>query len=173
MSWRTLLPGGAVLPCLLASACGFHPVYTSGGATRGPQVELGAIDVGLVPDRGGQLLRQALQSRFDRGDGTRKRYTLSVSYGVAGDAIGIQQDSTSTRVREVATATWSLKALDAGQTLVTSGTARALDGVNIIDQQYFAADLEGETVTRRLAENIAGQITLQIASYFARHPPAA
>ena len=154
------------------AACGFHPVYAPGGSATGPQRELGAIDVGLMPDRSGQLLRQALQQRFDRGDGTAKRYTLSVVYGVAGDSIGIQQDSTATRVREVATATWFLKALDPAQTLVTSGTARAVDGVNVLDQQYFAADLEGETVSRRFAETIANQIALQIASYFSRRETA-
>ena len=91
---------------------------------------------------------------------------------MAGDSIGIQQDSTATRVREVATATWFLKALDPAQTLVTSGTARAVDGVNVLDQQYFAADLEGETVSRRFAETIANQIALQIASYFSRRETA-
>ena len=158
-----------MLGTMALSACGFHPLYAPRGATAsGPQQELAAIDVSLIPDRPGQLLRQALQQRLDHDSAVAKRYTLEVSFGVAGDAIGIQRDSTSTRVRQVATATWSLKALDPAHTLVTNGTARALDGVNIIDQQYFAADLEGETATKRITETVADQITLQIASYFAR-----
>ena len=40
----------------------------------------------------------------------------------------------------------------------------------MIDQQYFAADLEGETATKRITETVADQITLQIASFFARRP---
>ncbi len=150
------------------SACGFRPLYAPQGTASGPQQELAAIDVALIPDRPGQLLRQALQQRMDRGSAVAKRYTLSVSFGIAGDAISIQRDSTATRVRQVATATWSLKALDPARTLVTNGTARALDGVNVIDQQYFAADLEGETATKRITETVADQITLQIASFFAR-----
>ena len=152
---------------LAVSGCGFRPLYgTSQG--DGPQRELAAIEVALLPDRSGQLLREALQQRFDHGEAVAKRYVLSVSYGVAGDSISIQRDSTATRVRQVATASWSLKALNPAQTVVTSGTARGLDGVNIIDQQYFAADLEGETATLRLTETIANQIAQQIASFFAR-----
>lgn len=156
----------ALAAALATAGCGFRPLY--GTANGGPQRELAAIDVALLPDRPGQLLREALQQRLDHGEGLAKRYMLSVSYGVAGDSIAIQRDSTATRVREVATATWTLKALDPAQTLVTNGTARALDGVNIIDQQYFAADLEGETVTLRLTETVANQIVQQIASFFAR-----
>ncbi len=152
----------------MLSGCGFHPLYGSAGAASGPRAELGAIDVASIPDRPGQILRQALQQRFDHGEGLPKRYTLDVSFGVAGDPIAIQRDSTATRVREVATATWTLKSLDPAHSVVASGTARALDGVNIIDQQYFAADLEGETATKRITETVADQITLQIASYFAR-----
>ena len=152
----------------LLTGCGFHPLYGSAFSGGGPQAEIAAIDVPIIPDRPGQILRQALQQRFDQGQGVAKRYILTVSLGIAGDAIAIQRDSTATRVRQVATATWTLKALDPASTLVTSGTARALDGVNIIDQQYFAADLEGETATRRIIDTVADQITQQIASFFAR-----
>ena len=152
------------------AGCGFHPLYaTRNGQSSPAQLELAAIDVGIIPDRPGQLLRQALQARFEgSGMALAKRYALSVSYGVAGDPISVQRDSTPTRLREIGTAQWTLKQLDPASTLVTSGTARSLDGVNIIDQQYFAADLEGEAAQHRLAENIADQITLQLASYFTR-----
>ncbi len=150
------------------TGCGFHPLYAPHGSASGPQLELAAIDVALIPDRPGQLLRQALQQRLDRGEALAKRYTLSVSFGIAGEALSIQRDSTATRVRQVATASWSLKALDPAQTLVTNGAARAVDGVNIIDQQYFAADLEGETATKRITETVADEITQQLASFFVR-----
>ncbi len=164
-----------LLAALLAlSGCGFHPLYAKlNGHPSVAQAALGTIDVGLIPERPGQLLRQALQRRFDGpGMALAKRYTLSVSFGIAADAINIQQDTTPTRLREIGTATWSLKALDTTNTLVTSGVARSIDGLSIIDQQYFAADLESETVQRRIAENVADQITLQVASFFARRGSA-
>ena len=176
MSGASIVSRRVALAGLAASlaGCGFHPLYaTRDGETSPAQRELGAIDIGLIPDRSGQLLRQALQQRFEgSGLALAKRYTLSISYGVAGDAINVQRDTTPTRLRQFGTAAWTLKKLDPQNTLVTNGTARSLDGINILDQQYFAADIESEASQRRLAENIADQITLQLASYFARHSAA-
>ena len=154
----------------LIPGCGFHPVYgVRGGTTSPARHEMGLIDVALLPDRAGQLLRQALQQRLaEPGEALAKRYELSVSYGITSDSIGTQRDSTITRIRQTGTAVWSLKMLDTSRTVVTSGAARTLDGVNVIDQQYFEADLASETAQRRIAEAIADQITLQLGSYFAR-----
>ncbi len=152
------------------TGCGFRPVYAVRGKSSPARHELGLVDVALLPDRPGQLLRQALQQRLTNpSESLAKRYELSVNFGITADTIGIQQDSTPTRIRQTGVATWSLKMLDPASTLVTAGSARALDGVNIIDQQFFEADLAGETVQRRIAETIADQITLQLASYFSQH----
>jgi LPS-assembly lipoprotein len=159
----------------MLSGCGFHPVYGTRGAAPGsPALELATVDVALIPERHGQLLRQQLQQRFEgTGLALAKKYQLTVSFGIASDAISIQQDTTATRVRQVATANWSLKRLDPASSFVTSGTARALDGFNILDQQYFAADEEGQSGFRRLAEAVANQITLQLATYFQRQATSA
>ena len=42
----------------------------------------------------------------------------------------------------------------------------AANAINIFDTQYFALDLENEAVSRQLAEALADQITLQLATYF-------
>jgi LPS-assembly lipoprotein len=151
------------------AGCGFHPVYEPRSAKdSGAQAALGTVDVALMPERSGQLVRQELQARLDRGDGFAKKYELSVSFSVAADAIGIQQDTSVTRLRMVGTANWSLRSLDAARPVVTTGIARSVDGVNILDEQYFEADLAGETATRRIAAAVADQITLQLSSYFSR-----
>jgi hypothetical protein len=49
-----------------------------------------------------------------------------------------------------------------------SGTARSVDAFNVLDQQYFAADLSNEMVQKRIAEAVADQITLQLVAYFNR-----
>ncbi len=41
-----------------------------------------------------------------------------------------------------------------------------MDGINIFNEQYFAADLETEAVQGRIAENIAQQIATQLAIWF-------
>jgi LPS-assembly lipoprotein len=155
---------------LLASGCGFHPVYEAadGGREGGAAQEgLAAIQVANIPDRVGQLLRQALQARFERGHAaTARRYDLFVAYGISGEGIGFEPDSSVTRSRLSGTATWYLLAQDATRTSLTSGTARAVDAVDIVNEQFFAADLNTEAAQRRISEAIADQITLQLAGYF-------
>ena len=161
---------------LVVSGCGFHPLYgvrTANGSVSLAQHDLGLIDIPVIPDRAGQLLRQALQQRMTSPtEASAKQYQLSVSFGITADLVSVQQDTTITRLRETGAATWTLKRLDPSNTIVTSGTARSLDGLNIIDQEYFEADLAGETVQKRIAEAVADRITIQIASYFKRHPAA-
>ncbi len=160
---------------MLAAAlggCGFQPVYAprGGAVTSRAQDGLAAISVDIIPERAGQLLRQALQERFERfGSGVERRYSLRASFGVNEDAIGVQQDSTVTRIRAIGYAQYTLFSLDAVRRTLTSGSARAVDGYDVINQQFFAADLQNEQIVRRLAEITADQVTLQLANYFNSH----
>lgn len=157
------------------SGCGFQPVYmpTATGNAGVAQRELAAIQVALIPDRPGQLLRQALQDRLERGaSGVARRYDLTVGFGIAGEGIAIQSDNTATRVRAIGSANWTLVAQDPGRTRLTAGYAKAVDAFNILDSQYFAADLENEAVQKRLAEALADQITLQLAVFFRKRAAA-
>ena len=81
------------------SGCGFQPVYmpTASGKAGVAQRELAAIQVDLIPDRPGQLLRQALQDRLEMGSsGVARRYELSVAFGISRrghrDRAGHQRD---------------------------------------------------------------------------------
>jgi LPS-assembly lipoprotein len=156
----------------MLSGCGFQPVYmpTASGNAGVTQRELAAINVNLIPDRPGQLLRQALQDRLEMGaSGVARRYDLSVAFGISGEGIGIEPDTTVTRIRLIGSASWNLVAQDPGRTRLAGGSARAVDALNIFDTQYFAADLENEALQRRLAEALADQITIQLAAYFRKH----
>lgn len=75
-----------------------------------------------------------------------------------------------TRVRFVGQAKWTLTKRDAARATVTTGSARAVDGLNTFDEQYFAQDMETETVQRRITDEVANQITAQLATYFEKHP---
>lgn len=153
--------------------CGFRPLYGSGEGDAGVQARLAEINVLLMPERSGQLLRQALQSRLERGGaGIARRYDLAVQFAVASDAIAIQTDNSGSRVRLVGTANWVLSAQDPQRSTITSGTAREVDGYNIINQQFFAAELTSAAVQRRMAEALAEQIATQLAVHFARQPGA-
>ena len=165
-----LLSGGAAL-----AGCGFRPLYAPAGSGMASpaSAEMAAIFVPVYAERPGQLLRQALQQRFEgSGTGTAKKYELTASISISADAIAIQRDSSSSRVRLIGTAPWFLRTLSLDRAVLAQGTSRVLDGYNIINQQYFAADLENETATRRVAAALADQITLQIGSFFLRRAAA-
>jgi LPS-assembly lipoprotein len=159
----------------LLSGCGFQPVYmpTASGKAGPAARELAAVNVGVIPDRPGQLLRQALQTRFgnDRG-GVLAKYDLLVSFGISGEGIAILPDSTPTRIRLIGNANWRLVDITPPRTQLTAGSARALDGANLFDSQYFALDLENETAPRRIADAVADQIALQLAVWFRQRATA-
>ena len=163
---RAFLTLGAVA---VLAGCGFQPVYmpTASGQAGPAARELAAIDVALIPDRPGMLLRQALQDRFEgSGDPTARRYGLAVSFWITGSGIGIQSDTTVTRTRYIGHAIWTLTAEDLAHTRITGGTVNAADAINNIDTQFFASDLENEVVQKRMANALADQITLQLAAFF-------
>ena len=165
-----------LLPALLSlvgslSACGFTPLYGDNG--NNVQQQMNEVAVGIIPNRPGQILRQSLQDQLQlAGAPTQELYLLSVSYSINVQAIGIQQDTSASRQRFTATATWSLAPIGNPGTPLTRGLASTEDALNIIDQQYFAITLESNTINQQLADEIATQISAQVAAYFKTHPGA-
>jgi LPS-assembly lipoprotein len=153
---------------MLLAGCGFQPVYMrTGSGKAGPaQRELATVYVANIPERPGQVLRQALQERLGDDAGSTMAYDLNVTFSISGEGIAIQNDTIATRIRFVGTAYYTLVSRDPNRTILTSGNARAIDAVNIFDSQYFAADLETEAEQTRIAENIATQIATRLGVYF-------
>jgi LPS-assembly lipoprotein len=146
---------------------------TASGQAGPAARELAAIHVNLLSDRPGQLMRQALQARFEgTGDVVPRRYDLAVNFWIGGTSIGQQHDTTITRTRLIGFANWTLTAQDAGHTTITNGSAHATDAANSLDTQIFASDLEIEAIQKRLAELLADQITLQLAAFFRKRAAA-
>ena len=168
---RLIALGGAGL----LAGCGFQPVYMPTATDKpGPaERNLAAIHVNLIPERPGQELRQYLQARLGSDSGVPPRYNLQVSFAVGGEGIGILSDTIASRIRLTANANWTLSAADGSHPAITSGAARALDAFNVLDQQYFAADIDNEAEQRRLASDIADQIAMELAAYFRRRDAVA
>lgn len=159
----------AMLGLAPLTGCGFQPVYmrTASGNPGPAQRELETIHVALIPERPGQLLRQALQQRLHgTQEGDDWRYDLGVLFWITGEGIAVLPDTTSTSTRLTAHANWVLVARDSTHTVVTSGSARALESYNTFDTQYFNNDLENQQVTKQLADQVADQITLRLATFF-------
>jgi LPS-assembly lipoprotein len=100
--------------------------------------------------------------------GTAHRYDLYVAFGISIEGVSVQQDSSVARNRIVGSASWTLRAQDPTRSTLTTGNARSIDGVDIVNEQFFAADLNTETAQKRVCEALADQITLQLAAYFLR-----
>jgi LPS-assembly lipoprotein len=131
------------------------------------------VSVANIPDRSGQVLRQSLADQMQTaGAPTQEIFLLSVSYNIAVQGVGLQQDTSSTRNRFIATANWTLAPIGSPHLPLTQGQASTEDALNIIDQQYFASALETNTIDRQLADEIATQISAQVAAYFKTHPTA-
>lgn len=129
------------------------------------------IDIGLIADRQGQVMRQALERDLQR-DGAPGfyRYHLTVSYGFSVQILGVQPDSSSTRNRYLATAHWVLTP-EGNQTIsLAKGNAQAMDAENIIDNQYFSSSLDNGVMRHQLAREVATQISTELALYFRSHP---
>ncbi len=155
---------------LMVSACGFAPLY-GGDAGGDVSAQLEQVKIAEIPERTGQLLQQSLEAQMQRdGAPVSELYLLNVDYNINVQGIGIQQDTSSTRNRFIATATWTLVPIGRPATVLAKGTATTEDADNVIDNQYFASELEGGTVNQQLADEIAGQITGQVAVWFRAHP---
>lgn len=170
--------GGAIAAAL--PGCGFRPLY---GADRGLapieaagpiQAELAAVQVGLIPERGGQLLRRALEQRL--GSSNRPvpaRYDLRVSLAFAAEPLGFRRDGTPSRVRYRGTATWWLLTRDSPPVQIATGTERENDAYNIPDQQFFAAEASRDAMERRLVESLSDSIAQRLAVTFHRRADTA
>ncbi len=162
----------AAASALLLAGCGFHPLY--GAADRDAVAHLPDIFVQPIPERAGQELRLALQQRLAGASQAQPQgYTLAVSFSVSSEAIGIHGDNTAERNRLVGRAHWTLASVSPAPATLTSGDARSLDGFNIINEQFFAATLAGDTTQQRLADNLADTIAEQLATWFNTHAPPA
>jgi LPS-assembly lipoprotein len=173
-----LTGAGGVLAAL--PGCGFRPLYGEGGGlapieAAGPiQAELAAVQVGLIPERGGQLLRRALEQRL--GSSNRPvpaRYDLRVSLAFAAEPLGFRRDGTPSRVRYRGTATWWLLTRDSPPVQIATGAERENDAYNIPDQQFFAAEASRDAMERRLVESLSDSIAQRLAVTFRRRADTA
>jgi LPS-assembly lipoprotein len=150
--------------------CGFTPLYSQSGDST-VAAKLDTIEVQNIPDRTGQMLRLALQTDLHAaGAPTEQLYSLAISYGLGTTEVGEQPDSSYTRQRFHGTAHWTLSPIGTPGKPLAQGNVTTEDALNIIDQQYFALQLETSTVQQQVANELAAQITSEVAVYFKTHP---
>ena len=178
MSWRNRSRGGraAGLALVLALAgCGFHPLYATHADGGSAAAGLRTVQIDLIADRNGQILRNALLDRF-YGDGgpAEAHYRLTVTEHASEELLGIQRDNSATKARMDVVAHYvlvpaGLAGAVAGPDAkppkpLVSGTAQSRVLYDINDDQY-AALVGKQNAYRQGAEDVADQITEAIAAH--------
>lgn len=166
---RAFLLSGSVLAL---AGCGFRPLYGGGAAANDGRVrdELAAVEIPVVPDRQGQILRNNLIRLFNPdGRPSLPRYRLSVGLTLSEVELGIRRDDTATRANLIASARYVLT--DSAGAALTSGSSQAVASFNILDDEFATLTGSEDARNRALAE-IAEDIRTRIAIHFVDQPAA-
>lgn len=167
MSWFKRLLLGTLL---LASACGFQPLYGEhGGATASDQ--LAAIRVQPIADRSGQILYNALRDGLNPlGRPASPDYLLRVRLDEFAEEQALRTDETATRVSLTLTAAFALFAGDAKEP-VFQGVSRTTTAYNLLDSPY-ATLTSADNARARALDDIAREIHSRLAVYLTRQANA-
>ncbi len=162
---------GGLLACALAllSACGFQPLYGDKSYGAGATEKLANVDIGGIPDREGQKLRNLLIDRFyptSRPSSTR--YRLNVSLTAAEEKLALQKDASAVRAQLHVNAPYTLTDTTTGA-VVFQSRARSLITYNILEQHY-AGVVTVENAYDRALEEISNDITTRVAMHLGRQP---
>ena len=155
---------------LMLSGCGFQPVYGSfsNATADGVYPQFRDINIAIIPDREGQILRNELIDRLHAGKNVgRTAYTLRVS--------GIDIRKRDFVIRETSDATRSdirllidFRLIDKqGNKAVLERQLKAFGSYNILDNQ-FATRVSRDNATKNALTDLARQIERELALYFER-----
>ena len=157
---------------LLLGGCGFRPIYAPRADTTQPSVaaELSSIQVPVMPDRAGMLMRQALQERLGRFGEASPHYTLAATYAISAEGDSIDQYSNVTRIRYVGLTDWVLREQSSGH-IITSGHSRVIDATNVFNSEFFSTTQGMYVAYKQMADQLADQVVAQLGAWFANPPP--
>ena len=116
---------------LLLSACGFTPMYATGGAPVMSRIAVTAED-----NRLGYRLREQLEDSLGWDRGSQPAYRLTTLTEQSRRPLGRRIDDTATRYELTVRSAWTLTPTGAGG----AGAGAALTGVETATLTYAAAD---------------------------------
>lgn len=159
MLWRNAILAAAVLAL---SGCGFKPLYgEQSDGVGGPL----AVEVALIPNREGQIMRTTLRSKFLSGGAAN--YRLDVALTKASAITAIDDAGDATRRRLTMTAGWRLSPLDIDAKKPLEGRVRVVEAYNVLASDYanFTAEAAArERAASRLADLVAEAATARARS---------
>lgn len=179
----SLLKIGTVAAALvLLSACGFTPMYAAPdmaahvdgakdgtGAPLSLAQALNAIAVEPIPERNGQILRNYLLDRLNRGGRPDvPLYRLSIALATPSSRSGIQQDDSATRQQLRLSATYRLHEIGTDRVL-SSGVARVTVGFPVLVDEYATLIAERDAMDKGL-QDLARDLEMRLGAYLRSKP---
>lgn len=148
---------------LLIAACGFKPLYEAGGSSAEMQSRLSGVEVGPIPDRLGQIMRNRLVSRLNVEG--RARYRLDVSLAQSSETFGVRPDTATTQEQLTVIANVRLVSLDKDEAVLEQ-SFRARTSFDLVLSD-FATVSQREDSAQRLVLDLAERIHRRLALHFA------
>ena len=143
------------------TACGLQPIYaggSSGAVARG----LADVEVPAIQGREGWLVRNALNDRLGRGDGSgASRYRLDVVLDEQLEGLGLLTDDTIGRERLTLRARYQLVDTQT-DTILVDATAGSDAGIDVVGSEYATIAAE-QSAMENLAQEIADQIVVRLS----------
>ena len=142
---------------LLLAGCGFRPLY---GRNDGPSgaPSLVEVDIDLIKDREGQILRNFLIDRFQpNGAG---RYRLETALIISEQDLGVAEDATTTRSRVLVTANFKLRYGDRTYRFSSRGA-----GSFSTVQSDYGTLVARQDATERSLRSIADEAKVRVSTF--------
>jgi LPS-assembly lipoprotein len=148
---------------LFLTACGFTPVY----GTKTVSNDLSNIDIAIIPDEEGQIVRNHLiDAMYNDGYPSNPQYRLVVSPVQESIVeIGIDRDDEASRAQLRQETTMRL--IDLDDKVVLQRKVRATSGYNILAGQFTTFVTE-EDARKQALKALSNNIITQLELYFNR-----
>ncbi|MCB1650848.1 MAG: hypothetical protein KDI46_02225 [Alphaproteobacteria bacterium] len=158
-----------IAPFLLLTACGFQPVYgVNKYEATGVENRLAQIEIGGIPDREGQYLRNALIDRFYR-EGRPQNPSLRLQLTPVTESksnLDITINADATRGQLLLATTMTLSDIKTGKKLLTRNL-QSIASYNILASE-FTNRVSEQNARENLLDDLARQTEQQIALYLKR-----
>lgn len=162
MLWRSIVVLWSVV---FVSGCGFEPLYAPSARTS---IQNLGVKIAPIPDREGQLMRNALFSLFQPyGSALNATYQLKTKISFESQDLGFRQDETASRTRITAATEFELIHLGT-QKVIHTGKLKATTAYTVGPQVTSAAlplIVSEKDSKKRLVQQLATDIHRDIATY--------
>jgi LPS-assembly lipoprotein len=159
-------PGRRAALALAAGAalagCGLRPLYGDRGVGAGAKARLAAVEIGVIGERPGQILRNRLIDRFYGGTGPLPyTHELAVGLTVTEVRAGIRIDDTATR--RLLTGSASVRLVEKGTQAVAYSASISRTSSFPFQEAQFGVLAARDAAVEDLMLALADEITTRVA----------